>query len=116
MNPNFPQEHFPEKPLVVARLDASTYIDYNTPCYIDQLPSVRKWWPEDDPDADPYPGIVETTAQFLEDCNYHDFVTLPYAFKTIVKHTPLKADQKQILLERLCTALFNFDRLRGVEE
>ena len=88
----------------------------SAPCYIDQLPSVRTWWPEDDPDADPYPGSVKATAQFFEDCNYHDFVNLPFAIKTIVEHTPLKADQKQLLLDRLCTALYNYDILRGVEE
>jgi len=85
------------------------------PCYIDKLPSISTWWVDTDPEAGPYPGSVEALAQFLQDCNYHDFVNLPYAFKTIVEHTPLKIDEKQILLDRLCTALYNFDILRGEE-
>ena len=90
---------FPEKPLLVTKSSPSIFIDHNTPCYIDQLPSIRTWWADTDPEAGPYPGPVETTSQFFEDCNYHDFVNLPVAFKTIVNHTPLEAGQKQILLE-----------------
>lgn len=96
------------------------YFMYNlfsdSPCYIDKLPTIRQWYEDGkDEEAPPYPGAAEATAQFLEDCNYHDFVSLPYAFRTIVACTPMTPYEKQKLLERLCTALYNFDILRGAE-
>lgn len=98
----------------------SDYFKYaslsDAPCYIDKLPTIQQWYEDGkDEEAPPYPGATQATAEFLEDCNYHDFVNLPYAFRAIAACTPTTPDEKQKLLERLCTALYNFDILRGAE-
>ena len=98
----------------------SDYFKYaslsDSPCYIDKLPTIQQWYEDGkDEEAPPYPGVAEATALFLEDFNYHSFVNLPFAFQNIVAHTPVTPTEKQKLLERLCTALYNFDILRGAE-
>lgn len=81
--------------------------------HLADLTSLWERWRLDNEELDgkDFPGYVYILEQYLEAYNYHDMMGLPNAFFEIVSHTPLPAEDKQILLQRLCNAVYNMDIL-----